>query len=50
MSWSLFQDLDLKTLKALVKFMYTDTLDSDSEDVKALFSSADKYDIQVTNV
>ena len=40
--------MDLETLKALVKFMYTDSLDPENDDIKALFSTADKYDIQAS--
>ena len=43
----MFKDLDLETLKALIKFIYTDSLDAEKDDIKALFSTADKYDIQV---
>ena len=37
----------METLQALVKFIYTDSLDCEKDDIKALYSAADKYDIQV---
>ena len=46
----MFKDLDLETLKALIKFIYTDSLDAEKDDIKALFSTADKYDIQFMHV
>ena len=39
--------MDLGTLKALVWFLYTETLDPENDDLQALFASADKYDIRV---
>ena len=35
----------MSTLKELIKFMYTDKLDRDSENVEHLFVAADKYEI-----
>ena len=37
----------MEALKAFIKFIYTDTLDGEKDDLKALFFAADKYDIQV---
>ena len=37
----------METLKDLIKFMYTDSLDPEKDNIKALFSTADKYDMQV---
>ena len=39
-------DIQLITLKALVKYIYTDALDPENDNIKELFVAADKYDIQ----
>ena len=37
----------MDTLRALVQFIYTDTLDEANVNIEALYQAADKYDIQV---
>ena len=39
-------DIQLITLKALVKYIYTDVVDPENDNIKELFVAADKYDIQ----
>ena len=39
-------DINLRTLKALIRFLYTETLDVVNDDFQALFACADKYNIK----
>ena len=38
-------DISLRTLKALIRYLYTETLDMVNDDLQALFACADKYNI-----
>ena len=40
------EDLSLSTLRDLIKFIYTDKIDPDNQNIPDLFVAADKYDIQ----
>ena len=39
-------DIEFSTLKALLKYIYTDIIDPENEHTEELFVAADKYDIQ----
>lgn len=41
-----FPNMDLKTLREMLKYLYTDTFDGDFDNIPALFSAADQYDLQ----